>query len=106
MAWNTPEEVELYWADAADIDPTVLVTLLETANAVCLAYAPSLPDGAVVPTAWKLAEIMQARHNFGQLSGGQNQSLGPDGYEIPVLPLIFAAQQLLRPKVSPLSRVR
>lgn len=104
--WNIDKDfIFSLWADAADIEPNTLDVLLETANVVCTAYAPPL-TGEVIPSNYLVAEIMQARHVWGQLRGGNQNSYGPDGYEIQVYPLVFAARDLLRPKTSPLSRLR
>ncbi|TSE15403.1 hypothetical protein B1A87_005250 [Arthrobacter sp. KBS0703] len=101
--------VKTIWPEAVDIDPDVLSTLLYTASSLCAAYAPTHTDPGVteqVPETWKLALIFQARHTWGQMSGGQKQEYGPDGLAIPVYPLVFAARDLLRPKSSPLRRLR
>lgn len=108
MFWNFANEqfVHSIWPEAADIDTAAFQVLMSTANALCAAYAPPLPLGDEVPDAWKLAEIFQARHTWSQASGGNSQEYGPDGMSIPTYPLVFAARDLLRPKTSPLSRLR
>jgi hypothetical protein len=106
--WNYVNEAYVLkvWPEAEDIDPQVFAALMSTANALCTAYAPVLPEGAVVPDTWKLAEIFQARHTWGQMSGGNREEYGPDGMAIPVYPLFLAARELLRPTSSPLGRLR
>jgi hypothetical protein len=105
--WNTDRAfVEEVWPEAAEIEPDVYLTLMLTANALCVAYAPVLAEGATVSDSWKLAEIFQARHTWSQFNGGNRDEIGADGYAVPVYPLVFAARDLLRPKTSPLSRVR
>ncbi|RNL52737.1 hypothetical protein [Arthrobacter oryzae] len=106
--WNYGNQafVEEIWPEAADIESSVYFALMLTANALCVAYAPVLADGAVVPDSWKLAEIFQARHTWSQFNGGNRDEIGADGYAVPVYPLVFAARDLLRPKSSPLSRLR
>lgn len=106
--WNYVNEAFVFkiWPEAEDIDPAVFATLMSTANSLCVAFAPLLPEGATVPDSWKLAEIFQARHTWGQMSGGQREEYGTDGMVIPVYPLFAAAQNLLRPPSSPLSRLR
>jgi hypothetical protein len=106
--WNYVNEafVQKVWPESEDIDPEVYTVLMSTANALCVAYAPLLPEGEEPSDSWKLAEIFQARHTWGQMSGGNREEYGPDGMAIPVYPLFAAAQNLLRPPSSPLSRLR
>jgi hypothetical protein len=105
--WNTDRAfVEEVWPEAEHIQADVYLTLMLTANALCVAYAPALPEGATVSDSWKLAEIFQARHTWSQFNGGNRDEIGADGYSVPVYPLVFAARDLLRPKTSPLSRLR
>lgn len=92
------------WNEAEDIPAAVLDGLFEAAHEVCLAYAPDL-RGAEVPTRYKLAEIMQARHIWTQFAGGNRDEMGADGFTTSVYPLVFAARDLLRPKTSPLARL-
>lgn len=105
--WNTdPTFVEQVWPDSVNLPAEVFDVLMNTANSICVAYAPVLPDGEAVPESWKLAEIFQARHTWGQMSGGNREEIGPDGMSLPVYPLVFVAQNLLRPPSSPLKRLR
>lgn len=106
--WNTDKElVEQVWSEARGIHPDVYLMLMQAAHEVCVAYAP-VPSSYSAPVSqrYKLAEIEQAKHLWGQLSGGNREEIGADGYSIPVYPLVFAARDLLRPKTSPLSRLR
>lgn len=105
--WNDNRAfVEEVWPDSVDIPADVYLTLMSTANALCAAYAPALPLGATVSDSWKLAEIFQARDTWSKFNGGNREEFGPDGMSIPVYPLVFVARDLLRPKTSPLSKVR
>lgn len=105
--WNADLiQVLEIWPEANDIDVVTLQNLMDVAYEVCFAYAPTLPIETPVPESWKLAEIMQARHIWGQLRGGNQQEFGSDGLSIAVYPLIFAARDLIRPKSSPLGRLR
>lgn len=108
MYWNFGNEAFVFnvWPDAAEIDSITFQVLMSTANSVCTAYAPALPDGAAVPDSWRLAEIFQARDTFSKFNGGNTEQYGTDGLSIPVLPLAYVARDLLRPKTSPLSRLR
>jgi len=107
--WNTDKMfVEEIWPDATGdkMSPEVYLLLMQAAHEVCVAYAPVLSEGAPVPQAYKLAEIFQARHLHTQFHGGNRDEIGADGYAIPTYPLVFAARDLLRPKTSPLGRLR
>jgi hypothetical protein len=101
--------VKRVWPESNDIWPTDLTRLLYTASSLCEAYAPAHPDSTVteqIPELWQMAVIFQARHTWGQMSGGHREEYGPDGMVIPSYPLVFAARDLLRPKSSPLKRLR
>lgn len=105
--WNLNDEhVFKIWPEAADIDPAVYLQVMMTAHNLCVAYAPALPEGAYPSESYKLAEIITARDIWSKMGGGNRQEFGPDGMEIPVAPLIWLARDLLRPKTSPLSRLR
>ena len=97
--------VESVWSEAADIDPVTLESLFIASNEVCMAYAPLLPAGSPIPMSYKLAEIMQARHIWSQFAGGNQDTMGQDGFTVTVYPLVFAARDLLRPKTSPLRKL-
>lgn len=102
-------DVKTIWPEANDIPADTLTDLLNAATNICTAYAPAHPDPLVsvpIPQEWTYAVILQARHTWGQLGGGQQQEYGPDGLAIPVYPLVFAARDLLRVKSSPLKRLR
>lgn len=102
---NTPY-VQSIWPEAVDIDPSTLDQLLSTANSLCVAYAPVLAEGAAVPNAWRMAEVITARDIWSKMGGGNAEQFGPDGMAIPVAPLVWLARDLLRPKTSPISRLR
>lgn len=108
--WNYDEaKVISSWPEAEDLitdDPQLYSQLMNSANAICTAYAPALPEGAAVPESWLLAEVITARDLWSKLAGGNREEIGPDGMAIPVYPLVLTARTLLRPKASPLSRLR
>lgn len=105
--WNIDTDfVSSLWADAANLEPDTLNALLETAHIVCVAFAPPLAEDAPVPPNYLVAEIMQAKDIFSKIGGGNASSFGSEGYETPVYPLTFAARDLLRPKTSPLRKLR
>ncbi len=105
--WNQYRPaVEEVWPEAAGIDGALVDRLLSVANALCVAYAPVLPEGAEVPDNYRVAEALQARDLWSKLKGGNAETYGMDGQEIPVYPLVMTVRSLLRPKSSPLSRLR
>lgn len=106
--WNQGNDELIFeiWPDAEELPLTVLDVYMSTANSLCVAYAPALPELAEIPNAYKLAEIYQARHIWSQARGGNREEFGPDGQVLPVYPLVFAARDLLRPKTNPLSRLK
>jgi hypothetical protein len=106
--WNYINEsyVAQIWPESADLDPAAYASLMSTANALCRAYAPVLPDETAVPDPYKLAEIITARDIWSKMGGGNADHVGPDDMQIPTAPLIWLARDLLRPKTSPLGRLR
>jgi hypothetical protein len=107
-SWNYPIDNNSYiaamWPDSEYIDSNTLTNIFEAANSVCAAFAPSGLDGSILP-AFKLAEILQAKHIWARLKSGNRESIGPDGYEISTYPLVLEARGLLRPKRSPLKGI-
>jgi hypothetical protein len=108
MYWNEGEEsiVHSAWPEAEDIEPGLYNVLFSTANSLCVAYAPAIPEGAQISDSYKLAEIFQARDLYGQMMSGNREEYGADGLPIPVTRLNYLARDLLRPKSSPLKRLR
>lgn len=97
------------WPDAEDLytdNPLAFNAIFSTANAICAAYAPTLPAGTPVPDSWKYAEILQARHIWSQTGRGNSDNFGPDGLPISTYSLVMTARDILRPKTSPLGRLR
>lgn len=106
MVWNLRADVEAVWPEAMDFSATVYDRLFETANALCAAYAPALPEGDPIPESWKTAEVLQARHIWSQNGRGTSEAFGPDGLPVSSYSLVMTARDILRPKSSPLRRVR
>lgn len=108
MYWTYLENDFIFdvWPEAEELDPSVLDRFMNTANALCVAYAPALPDGAIVSDSYKMAEVFQARHLWSQAgNGAKGTEFDDNGQIIPSYPLVFAARDLLRPKTSPLRRL-
>ncbi|MCZ9883716.1 hypothetical protein [Arthrobacter sp. B2a2-09] len=108
MYWNFGNVFYVFsvWPEAADIDSTAYGALMNSANALAVAYAPALPLGDPVPDNYKLAEIYFARDIWSQQNAGNADSIGHDGLTIPVMRFSYLAQDLLRPKTLPLKRLR
>jgi hypothetical protein len=107
--WNDLLDLEAiakFWEDAAVIDEVTLEKLFIAAHELCLAYAPVLPEGAPVPERYRLAEILQARDIWSKMESGNRDEYGPDGMRLSVTHLDYQARNLLRPKTSPLKRLR
>lgn len=106
--WNFDHAdlVAAEWPDSEDLDPLVFDNLFRSANALCVAYAPALPEGAEIPQNYLLAEIATARDIASKMTGGNTEEVGLDGQIVRTLPLIWLARDLLRPKTSPLGRLR
>lgn len=85
------------WSGFVDLNEEVLVLLLEVARDQCIAFAPTLPDGAEIPAGWVVAQARQARElaRSGVFAGDQ---MGQMGHEGPTFPLDWHVKQLLRPK--------
>ena len=99
-------QVEALWPEAVDIDEVILDRLFTASNDLCRAYAPLLPDGSVIPESWLLAEIFQARDIWSKVESGNRDEYGADGFRVSVTHLDYMARNLLRPKTSPLRRLR
>lgn len=91
-----------HWADSKDIDDARLTDLLAAAFPACEAFAPKLAVDAVyptnVPTAYTLAQIMQARELYEAQQRGEQDVIGVGDYAIRARPLIAAVKSLLRPE--------
>jgi hypothetical protein len=99
VGWVDSDALKAEWWDAPD--QAELDALLGVAFEVCLAYAPPLAAGAVVPESWAMAQKLQAKHLFARDKSGNRESVGPDGYTVSTFPLVLEARNLLRPKRSP-----
>lgn len=97
-AWVTRDYVRDRWADAPLSDAT-LGTLIESAHAQVIAYAPALADGAPVPPHYQLAEAMQTRA-LGAVaeSATDVEGFSPEGFAVRRRPLTADVKALLRPR--------
>lgn len=98
----TLPDARAHWADSQDIDDARLADLLAAAFPACELYAPRLPADAVyptnVPTAYTLAQVMQARELYQAQQRGEQDVIGVGDYAIRSRPLIAAVKSLLRPE--------
>jgi hypothetical protein len=105
--WNTDKAfVESIWPDAEDIDPAVYTLIMNAAHELCASYAPFQSVSVPISDSWKLAEILQARDIWNQMSAGNRQEIDASGFVLQVTRLNYLAQDLIRPKTNPWSRIR
>lgn len=96
MTWATRDEARATWPDAVGMPDPVLDRLLDAAFEQCSAFAPPLPDGAVVPARYREANILQARELW-QAAHRDGDLVGFETYAVRVRPLSATVQALLRP---------
>lgn len=115
MSWVDTENalhmelVRTVWADADTLEPDSLEALLRVGQAQAEAYQGYVLHGNAVPTdSQRLAAILLTRHVYATSAAGDRAQVGPDGYpvEVSTWPLVLQARALLRPKTSPLGKVR
>lgn len=95
--WLTLEQARFLWADAP-LEDVTLALLLDTAKEQCVAYAPTLPLGAVIPARYTQAQLTQARALYQSTIANQNDNVGIEGFTVRVFPLDFTIRAMLRPK--------
>lgn len=95
--WLSLEMARAQWADAP-LDDVFLAQILDAAKLQCIAYAPALAVGAVVPVNYLHAQLMQARALYQSVIANQQDNIGVDGFQVRVFPLDFTIRALLRPK--------
>lgn len=90
--------VEL-WPGSLDLSTEALEVYLQAAAAQCSEYAPAVADGEPVPSAYRLAQTLQAR----ALSrAGTIGVADTDGMldTVTVFPMDWTVKALLRPRVG------
>lgn len=95
--WLSLEMARAQWADAP-LDDVFLAQILDAAKLQCIAYAPALAAGALVPVNYLHAQLMQARALYQSVIANQQDNVGVDGFQVRVFPLDFTIRALLRPK--------
>lgn len=95
--WLTLEQTRQQWQDAP-VDDLLLFTILESAKAQCIEYAPALAITDIVPLNYRQAQLMQARALYTSVIANQQDSVGVDGYQVRIFPLDWNIKALLRPK--------
>jgi len=95
--WHTLPSARADWHDAPDIDDR-LYTLLQIAKDNVLDYAPALRDGAPIPTAYRQAQLMQARNIWNAASVDPAGDLGDGSFALTPHPLDWEIKQILRPR--------
>jgi len=103
--WASPEEARAIWPDAPTGSPdedALLDRLLDAAQEVCEAYAPTLntTNGDPVPARYREAVIQQARAIWSNMErDGDVIGFGED-YAVRVRPLEPSVKLLLRPQTG------
>jgi hypothetical protein len=95
--WLTLEQARGQWADAP-LDDIFLYQLLDASKEQCVAYAPALELGAVVPIRYVQAQLTQARALYQSTIANQADNVGIEGFTVRVFPLDFTIRAMLRPK--------
>lgn len=95
--WLTLETARAQWSDAP-LDDVFLAQILDAAKLQCIAYAPTLPVGALIPINYVHAQLMQARALYQSVIANQQDNVGLEGFQVRVFPLDFTIRALLRPK--------
>jgi len=95
--WLTLEQTRQQWQDAP-VDDLLLFTILESAKAQCIEYAPALGITNIVPLNYKNAQLMQARALYSSVIANQQDSVGVEGFQVRIFPLDWNIKALLRPK--------
>lgn len=95
--WLTMEQARERWADAPQNDVS-LYELLDTARIQCVEYAPAITAGAVISTAYRQAQYLQARAIYMASITNQADAVGVEGFTVRSYPLDWNIRALLRPK--------
>lgn len=95
--WLTLDQARQRWADAPQND-VALYELLDTARIQCVEYAPAIPIGAVISTAYRHAQYLQARALYMASITNQADAVGVEGFTVRSYPLDWNIRALLRPK--------
>lgn len=95
--WVTLSWARGEWRDAPT-DDAQLFDLLELAKDQCLAFAPVLAEGALVPVGYRKGQMMQARNIWNASKvDPSNGSFGSDTFVLRPFPLDWMVKQQLRP---------
>ena len=97
--WYDEESALEDWPDAYSIDDTGTLTVyLEVAKSQVLAYAPALTEDALIPEAYAVAQLMQARNIWNASKVSPSGDIGEGSYAVTPHPLDWMVKQLLRPR--------
>lgn len=95
--WHNETTVAQEWPDAPP-DINVLGSLVDAAQIQCEAFAPVLPDGAIVPENYRLAHLMQIRALWQSTQASPQGEIGEGGFAVQVYPMDWTVRALLRPR--------
>lgn len=98
--WLTPTDDDLVelWPGSVDLSEDALATHLDAARTQCEDFAPTLAEGTPVPSAWRLAQALQARALARAGIVGTDNQTGIYGEGVTVFPMDWTVKALLRPK--------
>lgn len=99
--WHTLDSARLIWPDAEHLSDVQLFELLNIARTDCMAFAPALLEGDIVPDSYRRAQLMQAANIMN--SSAVDPATGEDGgtsYALKPFPLDWQIKQLLRPRTG------
>ncbi|MDD7687541.1 MAG: hypothetical protein PT944_06480 [Actinomycetaceae bacterium] len=86
------------WPGSLDLEPQALTIYLTAAASQCEAYAPLLPEGTGIPSAWLLAQILQARALSRAGIIGTDGDILAGTETITVFPMDWTVKRLLNPQ--------
>lgn len=97
--WHDNNSALEQWIEAP-AEPEALDALLEAAREQCEAYAPALPEDAVVPVRYRQAQLMQARALWQSMSANANDSINDGTFSVALYPMDKTIRNLLRPRLG------
>ena len=95
--WHDIDSIRIAWSDADQIEDALLGELLEVARDAVVAYAPALAEDAVLPTSYRLGQMLHTKNLWNAARVGADGSIGGDTFEIQPRPLDWHVKQVLRP---------
>jgi len=98
--WHSLDSARDEWIEARQLTDVQLYQLLSASRTQCIEYGPDLPvEGGVivVPTHYRLAQLMQARALWQSMRANADPSAEGD-FAVPTFPMDWTVRGLLRPR--------